>query len=269
MVVEAVQNYVNMVNGLTRMTREKALSTARALLAQAGLEDVANDAGGRVTKLAEEIILANRANRELVENLISAEVDKAAARWGFVRTDDVEALREEIAELRVALIRATTKRPNESAEPAAAPRRGRRTSAATTTAQPASQQPPLGGRPSESGVTSDHPELVPSEPLPYEPGPIQSTADRATGSAAETGPRTSRRSPTSTPAAAKKSAAKKSAAKTSATKKSTPAPADPETRTTATRKAGTRKAATRTAGPPEPDQSTPVPSPVADGDVAE
>jgi hypothetical protein len=103
MVVEAVQNYVNLVNGLTRMTRQAALASARSLLSAAGLEDVANDATGRVTKLAEEIMLANRANRELVENLVSAEVDKAAGRLGFVRTEDMDALRDEVAQLRAAL----------------------------------------------------------------------------------------------------------------------------------------------------------------------
>jgi hypothetical protein len=106
MVVEAVQNYVNLVNGLTRMTSQAALASARSLLAAAGLEDAANDATGRVSKLAEEIMLANRANRELVENVVSAEVDKAAGRLGFVRTEDMDALRDEVAQLRVALAKA-------------------------------------------------------------------------------------------------------------------------------------------------------------------
>ncbi|MBA3529223.1 MAG: polyhydroxyalkanoate synthesis protein PhaF [Propionibacteriaceae bacterium] len=109
MVVEAVHNYVNMVNGLTKTTRARAKATAKALLAQAGLGDVASDAGERVGKLADEIMAASRANRELLEKLVSAEVDKAAARWGFVRTEDMESLRQEVAELRRSLARATVK----------------------------------------------------------------------------------------------------------------------------------------------------------------
>jgi polyhydroxyalkanoate synthesis regulator phasin len=105
MVVEAVQTYVNLVNGLTRATRERARATARGLLAQVGLEEVADDAERRVGKLTDEILGASRANRELLENLIAGEVTKAASRWGFVRSDDLDEVREEIAELRAQLAR--------------------------------------------------------------------------------------------------------------------------------------------------------------------
>ena len=117
---DARQNYVNLVAGLTRTTRDRAQATARVLLAQAGLTDVAHDAGERVSKLAEEIVNAGRANRELMENLIAAEVDKAATRLGFARAEDVQALREEIAELRGSLYEArasAAKRPSPATRP--------------------------------------------------------------------------------------------------------------------------------------------------------
>jgi hypothetical protein len=85
---------------LARGVRERAASTTRALLTTTGLEDVAMDVGERLAKLAEEVWHASRANRELVENLIVAEVDKAAARLGFVRSDEFQELRAEVAELR-------------------------------------------------------------------------------------------------------------------------------------------------------------------------
>src|SRR5918994_5189609 len=100
MAVEAVQNYVHLVSGFTRMTRTKAAEAAKSLLAQAGLEDVAADASGRVTKLADELRNASRANRDLLEKLVRAEVEKATTRLGFVRAQDLEELRREIAELR-------------------------------------------------------------------------------------------------------------------------------------------------------------------------
>jgi polyhydroxyalkanoate synthesis regulator phasin len=100
MAVEAVQNYVHIVSGFTRMTRTKAAVAAKSLLAQAGLEDVAADAGERVTKLADELRNASRANRDLLEKLVRAEVEKATTRLGFVRAQDLEELRREIAELR-------------------------------------------------------------------------------------------------------------------------------------------------------------------------
>ena len=102
-VADAFQSYINMVTGVTKTTQEKASATARALLKQAGLEDVAAEASERVAKLTEEIINASRTNRELMEHYVTAEVDKAAARLGFARADEVHALRDEVASLRAQL----------------------------------------------------------------------------------------------------------------------------------------------------------------------
>ena len=77
---EALQNYVSLVNGLTRGSRE------------------------RFTKLAEEILQASKANRELVENLFVTEVERAAGRLGFARAEEVQALRDEIADLRASIV---------------------------------------------------------------------------------------------------------------------------------------------------------------------
>jgi polyhydroxyalkanoate synthesis regulator phasin len=120
MALEAINNYLHIVSGLTKTTRAKARAAAKAMLAQAGLEGVAADAGERVGKLAEEIMNAGRANRELLETLVAAEVDKAAAKLGFARSSELESLRDEIAELRreVAEQRATGN--GATAEPAPA-----------------------------------------------------------------------------------------------------------------------------------------------------
>ena len=77
------RRYVNLVSGLTRATRARASATAHALLAQAGLEEAANEASERVSKLAEEILHASRANREMFEKLVTAEVDRAVAQAGL------------------------------------------------------------------------------------------------------------------------------------------------------------------------------------------
>jgi hypothetical protein len=100
-VAEAFQTYIDMVTGVTKTTQARATATARTLLKQAGLEDVAAEASERVTKLAEEIMSASRANRELMQRFVTAEVDKAAARLGFARAEEVQALRDEVASLRL------------------------------------------------------------------------------------------------------------------------------------------------------------------------
>jgi hypothetical protein len=105
-VAEAFQTYINMVSGVTKSTQAKAVATARALLKQAGLEDVAAETSERVTKLAEEIMNASRTNRELLQHYVTTEVDKAAARLGFARADEVQALRDEVESLRADLMEA-------------------------------------------------------------------------------------------------------------------------------------------------------------------
>jgi formate dehydrogenase assembly factor FdhD len=102
---------------------------------QAGLEDVATEASERVTKLAEEIMEASRTNRELLQHFVTTEVDKAAARLGFARAEEVEALREEIASLRTQLNEATVRAGRTAAtKKAAAKKAPARKTAATMTA---------------------------------------------------------------------------------------------------------------------------------------
>jgi len=120
-VVEAVQTYVNLVGGLSRATLGTARTAARGLLGQVGLQGVADDAERRVGKLAEEILAASRANRLLLENVVAAEVAKAASRWGFVRFEDLDEVREEIAEVRAQLRRQQQGHPVDGTSAASAP----------------------------------------------------------------------------------------------------------------------------------------------------
>ena len=82
MVRDQIQGYVNLMTGLRRATKAKASEAAQGLLSATGLDDVAADAGERVSNLAEEILTASRANRELLLKMINVEIDKAAARTG-------------------------------------------------------------------------------------------------------------------------------------------------------------------------------------------
>ena len=154
---EGLQAYINMVTGLTRSTQAKAAATTRALLRQAGLEKAAAETGDRATKLAEEIMNASRANRELLQHIMTAEVDKAAARLGLARVEEVQALRDEIAGLRAqldeAMARGAKSAPGSRATARKAP--AKKTAAAmkppneATTRRPG-QQPPRTAASSES-----------------------------------------------------------------------------------------------------------------------
>jgi len=120
MTLEAINNYLHMVSGLSKTTRARARAAAKAMLAQAGLDGVAADAGERVGKLAEEIMNAGRANRELLEKVVAGEVAKAAAKLGFARSSELESLRQEVAELQRAVADQQTAGNGATAQPAPA-----------------------------------------------------------------------------------------------------------------------------------------------------
>jgi hypothetical protein len=141
---DAFQAYINMVTGVTKTTQARAAATARAVLKQSGLEDAATEASDRVTKLAEEIMNASRTNRELLQHFVTAEVDKAAARLGFARAEDLDALRDEIASLRRQVSEATARAGRAAATQKTAQKASTQKAAATkkaATAKSAGRKP--------------------------------------------------------------------------------------------------------------------------------
>jgi hypothetical protein len=161
-VTEAFQTYINLVSGVTKSTQAKAAATARALLKQAGLEDVAAETSERVTKLTEEIMNASRANRELLQHYVTTEVDKAAARGGGGRAAGVEAgravfgsLRAELKEAKASTAKsapakkATTKRA--PAKKATAKMTSKKTAAQSATRKPPRKSAASADSPSQAG----------------------------------------------------------------------------------------------------------------------
>jgi polyhydroxyalkanoate synthesis regulator phasin len=103
MVKDALQTCIHLASGLSKTTRERAAAAARALIGHAGLEDVAAEAQDRVTRLADEIVNASKANTHLLTTFVTHEVDQAVERLGLARRSDLEDLRTEIAGLRAAV----------------------------------------------------------------------------------------------------------------------------------------------------------------------
>jgi polyhydroxyalkanoate synthesis regulator phasin len=154
-VSEAFQSYINMVTGVTKSTQARAAATARVLLKQAGLEDAATEASERVTKLAEEIMNAGRANRELMQHYVTTEVDKAAARLGFARAEEVQALRDELDSLRAQLKEATASaaKPGPAKKAAAKRAPAKKTAARMTPAKKAAAKPTVPKPPHKSAAS--------------------------------------------------------------------------------------------------------------------
>jgi polyhydroxyalkanoate synthesis regulator phasin len=92
-VKDAIKGYLALATGLTEVTRQRATSAAKALVAQG------EATAGQVTALADDLVAQSRSNREAVVALVKYEVDKALDRVGLAPKDEVEALQRRIATL--------------------------------------------------------------------------------------------------------------------------------------------------------------------------
>ena len=106
--LDALRGYVSLATGLTEVTVTKAREAAAALLTQ-GLDigkvpdvpgkDSAVAAASQVQGLADDLLETSKQNREMLIGLIRTEVDRAAGRMGFVREEELAAVRRHDARL--------------------------------------------------------------------------------------------------------------------------------------------------------------------------
>src|SRR5215207_2337994 len=115
MVMDALRGYVQLVNGLTEVTKQRAQQAAKALLQRTGAEKLTSGLSTKVSELADEIIATSKSNRQLLQAIVANEVEGAVARLGFVRTEEVgaltrrvETLGRELADANEAVAAATT-----------------------------------------------------------------------------------------------------------------------------------------------------------------
>lgn len=90
---EAIKGYLALATGLTEVTKQRATSAAKALVAQG------EATAGQVQALADDLVAQSKSNREAVVSLVRYEVDKALGRVGLVSKDEVEALQARIKSL--------------------------------------------------------------------------------------------------------------------------------------------------------------------------
>jgi len=115
-VLDALRGYVQLATGLTEVTVGKAREAAAALLA-AGLDltsvpdvpgkdsavSAATVAASQVQGLADDLLETSKQNRELLTGLVRTEVDRAAGRLGFVREEELAAVRRHVSRLETQL----------------------------------------------------------------------------------------------------------------------------------------------------------------------
>jgi polyhydroxyalkanoate synthesis regulator phasin len=101
------------------LTLTKAKEIAIELVNQGmALSSKAPDIKGQVQELADDLLSTSRNNREMLLGLVTSEVDRAVSRMGFVREDELAAVRRhvqrlerEIAEFRIASAAPVKKAP--------------------------------------------------------------------------------------------------------------------------------------------------------------
>jgi polyhydroxyalkanoate synthesis regulator phasin len=101
--LDDLRNYLQMASGITEATTTKARETVSGLLAHGvSLSSKALPASemmGQVQDLADDLVSTSRNNREMLVGMIRAEVDRAVGRMGFVREDELAALRRHVQRL--------------------------------------------------------------------------------------------------------------------------------------------------------------------------
>ena len=108
---DALRGYVQLASGLVEVSVSKARDVAESLLA-GGLDQVvpevpgkdtaagaARAMGSQVQDLADDLVTQATANRELLIGLVRTEVDRTAGRLGFVREEELAAVRRHLSRL--------------------------------------------------------------------------------------------------------------------------------------------------------------------------
>ncbi len=125
--LSTLRNYLEMATGLTEATAAKAMEVAGSLIAQGmslGTKQPA-DVASSVAQAADDLMEQSKSNRDLLVSLIRSEVDKAIGRVGFVREDELAALRARVDKVESSCAQgegiATSPAPNPEAAEAAVP----------------------------------------------------------------------------------------------------------------------------------------------------
>ncbi|MGW1345187.1 phasin family protein [Kribbella sp. NPDC002412] len=103
MVLDALRGYVQLASGLTEVTKQRAEAAAKALLQQTGADKLTSGLTTKVSDLADEIVATSKSNRQLLQAIVTNEVEGAVARLGFVRAEEVNALARRVQTLETEL----------------------------------------------------------------------------------------------------------------------------------------------------------------------
>lgn len=105
---DPLRTYFQLATGITEATLAKAKDAAKALLNELDLSGIAADPRAKLNDLADDMMVQSKANRDALTSMIRTEVDKAVGRLGFVREEELAALRAHVMRLEAQLAKAGT-----------------------------------------------------------------------------------------------------------------------------------------------------------------
>lgn len=98
--------------GITEATKDRLASLLAQMLAQGmALGAKAPEVVSQVQGLADELAVSSRDNREMLAGLIHTEVERVAGRMGYVREDELAALRAQVQRLQTQVDELRGERP--------------------------------------------------------------------------------------------------------------------------------------------------------------
>jgi hypothetical protein len=219
MVLDGLRGYLQLANGLSDVTRERARVAAKSLVAQgeAGVGAVLPaPLKAQVSSLTEDLIATSKANRALLIGLVGTEVERATARLGLAMAGELDAakrraqgLEQRVADLERQVREAVggVTRSTASAAEGAAPTRSQ---------TPAGPSAASKSTPSTSTLSTSTPRKSTAKKSTAK----KSTAKKSTAKKS-TAKKAGAKKTTASKSTAKKSTAKKAGAKKTTAKKST------------------------------------------------
>jgi len=185
MVLDGLRGYLQLANGLTDVTRERALQAAKSLVSQgeASVGAVLPDSLRiQVGSLTEDLIATSKANRALLVGLVRSEVERATGRLGLALAGELEAAkrRSQRLEQRVADLEREVRGDGAATAPSAepAPKKAAKKAPARARKTAAKKAPAKKALAKKTAAKTSVAEPIPAPP-PEQSPPVQSPAEQS------------------------------------------------------------------------------------------
>ncbi len=95
--LDVLRGYIQVAGGLGEITVQRARVLAEALVSQS--MEFSNASQEQVQTLTDELVESAQTNRDLLTGLVRTEVDRTVGRMGFVREEELAAVRQHLNRL--------------------------------------------------------------------------------------------------------------------------------------------------------------------------